>query len=125
MVAVDDEVRVSELVGDDRRKVPVREGPFHSLEPLADVGSTGTELTVEVAPPAVRPDDLAEGDGTKSDVAARERAQSPRGLFQRKKLTGRPLPADDAGEARVDASATAGIECRRHLLPTSSVAVPL
>src|SRR5919106_6281513 len=74
MVAVDDEVRVPELVDDDRRKIPVRESPLHSLEPLADVRSTGSELTVEVATPAVCPDDLSERDGTKSYVTARKRA---------------------------------------------------
>ena len=86
MVAVHDEVGLAELVDDNGRKVPAGERPLHLPQPLADVGSTGVELAVEVAAPAVRPDDLAQRDGAKSEVAAGERAQALRRLVEGKQF---------------------------------------
>ena len=58
VVAVDDEVRVAQLVDDDRREIVVRERLLDSTHARDDGRSQRTELAVEVTAAAVGPHDL-------------------------------------------------------------------
>jgi hypothetical protein len=86
MVAVDHEVRVAELVGDDGREGRVGECPLDLLPAVAEAGSPRLEIAVEVAPAAVRPDDLLHRDRSETHVAPRERPQTPGGLVEREEV---------------------------------------
>ncbi len=118
MVAVDDEIRVADLVHDDRREVAVGERLLHPPPALADLRPARKEVAIEVLAAAFRPDDLPQRDGAQADVAPLERTQAPCRLLERQQVGPVAAPAYDARESRVGTSPPRSLE-RRHPLPGS------
>jgi hypothetical protein len=60
--AVDDEVRLSDLLDDDRREDRGGNRRREAVQAVAQRGTEGVELAVEVAAAVLRPDDLRDLD---------------------------------------------------------------
>src|SRR5215208_7847320 len=100
VVAVDDEVGVAQLVDRDRRKAAFGERALDVPPAQADLGPAWKEVAVEVAAPAVRADDLRDGDRLQPEVPAGERLESPSRLVEREKVA-RPAPPQQRAEPPV------------------------
>jgi hypothetical protein len=62
VVPVDDEVRLSDLLDDDRREDRGGKRRREAVQAVAQRGTEGVELAVEVAAAVLRPDDLRDLD---------------------------------------------------------------
>ena len=82
MVAVDHEVRLTELDGHDRREAAVGERGLERAQPVAAEGVQRAEVAGERAGAAVRADERVERDRADAQVPAPERLQPPLDLVE-------------------------------------------